>query len=82
MFLHVCIITTVIVTGIWLIYYFSLPCFCHPGSGVDTGSVLGIVFVAFLLGISLMGALWCIYSHTGNHTGQFVKSILDQRPKY
>lgn len=41
------------------------PIPAHSSSGVDTGSVLGIVFVAFLLGISLMGALWYIYSHTG-----------------
>ncbi|XP_041736336.2 transforming growth factor beta receptor type 3 isoform X1 [Coregonus clupeaformis] len=41
------------------------PTPAHSSSGVETGSVLGIVFVAFLMGISLMGALWCIYSHTG-----------------
>ncbi|KPP70852.1 hypothetical protein Z043_110279 [Scleropages formosus] len=35
------------------------------GPGFDTGSVVGIVFAAFLMGISVMGALWCIYSHTG-----------------
>ncbi|XP_036408044.1 transforming growth factor beta receptor type 3 [Megalops cyprinoides] len=34
-------------------------------TGVDTGPVVGIVFAAFLIGISLMGALWCIYTHTG-----------------
>ncbi|KAL0993072.1 hypothetical protein UPYG_G00102860 [Umbra pygmaea] len=37
----------------------------HSSSVIDTGPVFGIVFVAFLIGISLMGALWCVYSHTG-----------------
>lgn len=32
---------------------------------VETGPVMGIVFAAFVMGISLMGALWCIYNHTG-----------------
>lgn len=38
----------------------------HSASGVGTGPVLGIVFAAFLMGICLMGALWCVYSHTGS----------------
>ncbi|XP_062387886.1 transforming growth factor beta receptor type 3 isoform X2 [Sardina pilchardus] len=37
----------------------------QSGSGVGTGPVLGIVFAAFLMGICLMGALWCVYSRTG-----------------
>ncbi|XP_071774587.1 transforming growth factor beta receptor type 3 [Centroberyx gerrardi] len=37
----------------------------HSSSVVETGPVMGIVFAAFVMGISLMGALWCIYSHTG-----------------
>ncbi|KAI1884062.1 hypothetical protein AGOR_G00222520 [Albula goreensis] len=32
---------------------------------VDTGSVVGISFAAFLIGVTLMGALWCIYTRTG-----------------
>ncbi|XP_031428681.1 transforming growth factor beta receptor type 3 isoform X2 [Clupea harengus] len=37
----------------------------QSASGVGTGPVLGIVFAAFLMGICLMGALWCVYSRTG-----------------
>ncbi|XP_028841591.1 transforming growth factor beta receptor type 3-like [Denticeps clupeoides] len=37
----------------------------HSGSGLGTGAVLGIVFAAFVMGICLMGALWCIYTCTG-----------------
>ncbi|XP_016104199.1 transforming growth factor beta receptor type 3 [Sinocyclocheilus grahami] len=29
--------------------------------------VLVVVFSAFVMGLCLMGALWCIYSHTGRH---------------
>lgn len=36
------------------------------GLGVQTGHLMGIVFVAFVIGVSLMGALWCIYNFTGN----------------
>nr|XP_055051029.1 transforming growth factor beta receptor type 3 isoform X1 [Misgurnus anguillicaudatus] len=34
----------------------------------DTGAVLVIVFTAFVMGFSLMGALWCIYTRTGINT--------------
>ncbi|XP_051569372.1 transforming growth factor beta receptor type 3-like [Myxocyprinus asiaticus] len=34
-------------------------------SRADTGAMLMIMFLAFVMGISLMGALWCIYIHTG-----------------
>lgn len=37
-----------------------------PGSVVQTGPVMGIVFAAFVMGVSLMGGLWCIYNYTGN----------------
>ncbi|XP_056305890.1 transforming growth factor beta receptor type 3 [Danio aesculapii] len=36
-------------------------------TGAVEGSVLLVVFAAFLMGLSLMGALWCIYTHTGRH---------------
>uniref|UniRef100_A0A087XWS3 ZP domain-containing protein n=1 Tax=Poecilia formosa TaxID=48698 RepID=A0A087XWS3_POEFO len=29
------------------------------------GLLMGIVFAAFLVGVSLMGGLWCIYTYTG-----------------
>ncbi|XP_063172344.1 endoglin isoform X2 [Candoia aspera] len=32
--------------------------------GLRIGTVLGIAFGAFLIGVLLTGALWCIYSHT------------------
>ncbi|KAK7167009.1 hypothetical protein R3I94_001417 [Phoxinus phoxinus] len=34
-------------------------------SGADEGPVLVVVFSAFVLGLFLMGALWCIYTQTG-----------------
>ncbi|KAI2666884.1 Transforming growth factor beta receptor type 3 [Labeo rohita] len=35
-------------------------------SETDEGPVLVVVFSAFVMGLCLMGSLWCIYSHTGN----------------
>ncbi|KAM4530184.1 transforming growth factor beta receptor type 3 isoform 2-T3 [Odontesthes bonariensis] len=32
---------------------------------LQTGLVIGIAFAAFAIGVSLMGALWCIYNYTG-----------------
>ncbi|KAM6957104.1 transforming growth factor beta receptor type 3 [Aplochiton taeniatus] len=46
-------------------------------SGVDLGPVLGIVFAAFAMGISLMGALWCIHTHTGRPPPIRQGSLLD-----
>ena len=37
-----------------------------PGSVVQTGTLMGVVFAAFVMGVSLMAGLWCIYHHTGN----------------
>ncbi|XP_070779137.1 transforming growth factor beta receptor type 3 [Enoplosus armatus] len=37
----------------------------HSSSVLQTGPVMGIVFVAFVMGVSLMGGLWCIYYYTG-----------------
>ncbi|KAL1278968.1 hypothetical protein QQF64_025641 [Cirrhinus molitorella] len=34
-------------------------------SETDEGPVLVVVFTAFVMGLCLMGSLWCIYSHTG-----------------
>ncbi|XP_070704634.1 transforming growth factor beta receptor type 3 [Pempheris klunzingeri] len=39
----------------------------HTGSAVQTGQLMGIVFAAFVMGVSLMGGLWCIYNYTGAH---------------
>ncbi|XP_037545274.1 transforming growth factor beta receptor type 3 [Nematolebias whitei] len=41
--------------------------------GVQTGPLMGIVFAAFVIGVSLMGGLWCIYNFTG---------ISNTSPKY
>lgn len=27
---------------------------------------MGAIFAAFVMGVGLMGGLWCIYNHTGN----------------
>uniref|UniRef100_A0A3Q3IJI2 ZP domain-containing protein n=1 Tax=Monopterus albus TaxID=43700 RepID=A0A3Q3IJI2_MONAL len=35
---------------------------------VQIGPMMGIVFAAFVMGVTLMGGLWCIYNHTGNDT--------------
>ncbi|XP_035510216.1 transforming growth factor beta receptor type 3 [Morone saxatilis] len=37
----------------------------HISSVVQTGPVMGIVFAAFVMGVGLMGGLWCIYYYTG-----------------
>ncbi|XP_068175106.1 transforming growth factor beta receptor type 3 [Antennarius striatus] len=36
---------------------------------LDTPMVVGIAFAAFVIGALLTGALWCIYSHTGEAAG-------------
>ncbi|RXN19533.1 transforming growth factor beta receptor type 3-like protein [Labeo rohita] len=40
--------------------------FLAPPAETDEGPVLVVVFSAFVMGLCLMGSLWCIYSHTGN----------------
>ncbi|AWP18474.1 putative transforming growth factor beta receptor type 3-like [Scophthalmus maximus] len=36
----------------------------HSSYVLQTGPVMGIVFAAFVMGVSLMGGLWCIYNCT------------------
>ncbi len=36
------------------------------GPVMQTAAVMGIVFAAFVIGVSLTGALWYIYSSTGD----------------
>ncbi|XP_030591367.1 transforming growth factor beta receptor type 3 [Archocentrus centrarchus] len=36
----------------------------RSGSVVEAGPVMGIVFAAFVMGVALMGGLWCIYNYT------------------
>ncbi|XP_078075022.1 transforming growth factor beta receptor type 3 isoform X2 [Mustelus asterias] len=38
--------------------------------GLDTPTVVGIAFAAFVIGALLTGALWYIYSHTGEAAGR------------
>ncbi|XP_043941595.1 transforming growth factor beta receptor type 3 [Protopterus annectens] len=38
--------------------------------GLDTPTVVGIAFAAFVIGALLTGALWYIYSHTGETQGR------------
>ncbi|XP_066898825.1 transforming growth factor beta receptor type 3 isoform X2 [Kogia breviceps] len=38
--------------------------------GLDTLTVMGIAFAAFVIGALLTGALWYIYSHTGETAGR------------
>ena len=38
--------------------------------GLDTLTVVGIAFAAFVIGALLTGALWFIYSHTGETAGR------------
>ncbi|XP_066548601.1 transforming growth factor beta receptor type 3 isoform X2 [Amia ocellicauda] len=38
--------------------------------GLDTPTVVGIAFAAFVIGALLTGALWFIYSHTGDTAGR------------
>lgn len=44
---------------------------------LDTPTVVGIAFAAFVIGALLTGALWFIYSHTGEKT-----SVLYYSKKY
>ncbi|KAH0618425.1 hypothetical protein JD844_017610 [Phrynosoma platyrhinos] len=47
-----------------LTFLFILP-FTAVFYGLDTVTVVGIAFAAFVIGALLTGALWFIYSHTG-----------------
>ncbi|XP_043819828.1 transforming growth factor beta receptor type 3 [Dromiciops gliroides] len=53
------------------------PTLANPGGnpppilpGLDTLTVMGIAFAAFVIGALLTGALWYIYSHTGETAGR------------
>uniref|UniRef100_A0A8C6NIN5 Endoglin n=1 Tax=Nothobranchius furzeri TaxID=105023 RepID=A0A8C6NIN5_NOTFU len=40
--------------------------------GVPTGPLMGIVFAAFMIGVGLMGGLWCIYNITGGRPESYL----------
>uniref|UniRef100_A0A3Q3DVL0 Transforming growth factor, beta receptor III n=1 Tax=Hippocampus comes TaxID=109280 RepID=A0A3Q3DVL0_HIPCM len=42
---------------------------------LDTPTVVGIAFAAFAIGALLTGALWFIYSHTGESTEEVTKEV-------
>ena len=42
-----------------------LLCLLAPVYVLDTPTVVGIAFAAFVIGALLTGALWFIYAHTG-----------------
>lgn len=44
---------------------------------LDTPTVVGIAFAAFVIGALLTGALWFIYSHTGRLS---TRCVLARRP--
>uniref|UniRef100_A0A3Q1G5M1 Transforming growth factor beta receptor type 3-like n=1 Tax=Acanthochromis polyacanthus TaxID=80966 RepID=A0A3Q1G5M1_9TELE len=53
----------------------------HSSSVVQTGPVIGIIFAAFVMGVSLMGGLWCIYNYTGSRQASAGEGPLtDQTP--
>jgi len=41
------------------------PCETIVVEGLDSGTVVGIAFAAFIIGVLLTGALWYIHTHTG-----------------
>ncbi|KAG8006465.1 Transforming growth factor beta receptor type 3 [Nibea albiflora] len=43
----------------------------QSSSVVHMGPVMGIVFAAFVMGVSLMGGVWCIYYYTGARPASF-----------
>lgn len=55
-------------THVILFCNFPVHVFVSPAealSVLDTPTVVGIAFTAFVIGALLTGALWFIYSHTG-----------------
>ncbi|KAJ4932114.1 hypothetical protein JOQ06_010544 [Pogonophryne albipinna] len=37
----------------------------HSSAAEQTGMFMGVVLIAFVMGVSLMGGVWCIYKYTG-----------------
>lgn len=61
--------------------HFSLCHHLSAGFMLQEGPLMGIVFAAFLVGVSLMGGLWCIYTYTGTSIVSLVKffPVTDQK---
>lgn len=47
---------------------------------LDTPTVVGIAFAAFVIGALLTGALWCIYSHTGGAAAAEPQQVQKSQP--
>ena len=39
--------------------------------GLDSGTVVGIAFAAFIIGVLMMGILWFIHTHSGSSKCSF-----------
>ncbi|XP_073350180.1 transforming growth factor beta receptor type 3 [Pagrus major] len=56
----------------------------HPeqsSSVVQTGPLMGVVFAAFVMGVSLMAGLWCIYHYTAAHPASLGESGLTDQTR-
>lgn len=51
-----------------------------PTYVLDTPTVVGIAFAAFVIGALLTGALWFIYSHTGENLRFCIKELTHSHP--
>ncbi|XP_011476892.1 transforming growth factor beta receptor type 3 isoform X2 [Oryzias latipes] len=49
------------------------------GLELQTGTLMGIIFAAFAMGTCLMGALWCIFAHTGGQAACFREALLTEQ---
>lgn len=52
---------------LYLTCYIKPSLIAHIAYVLDTPTVVGIAFAAFVIGALLTGALWFIYSHTGKN---------------
>ncbi|KAK3579926.1 hypothetical protein CHS0354_014037 [Potamilus streckersoni] len=48
--------------------------------GLDSGTVVGIAFAAFIIGVLMMGALWFIHTHSAFGSGPFKRSFQSRDP--
>ncbi|KAL3871149.1 hypothetical protein ACJMK2_039166 [Sinanodonta woodiana] len=48
--------------------------------GLDSGTVVGIAFAAFIIGVLMMGALWFIHTHSVFGSGPFKRSFQSRDP--
>lgn len=53
----------------------------QSGSVVQTGPLMGVVLAAFVMGVSLMAGLWCIYHHTAAHSASLAEGCLTDQTR-